>query len=164
MSIENKNENIETGGADLSPLKSEIERISNSNNLLVSGWAENKKKLDEINEKLVDYDKHFDGLEGKSKEYDEKIKNSEFRSIELIGIISSIIALVLVYTSNSSNQKDLKSSYLILTLSSATLILFATLMHAFFNKDDKRGAWYNILAILLPILIILATGVYILFF
>src|SRR3989344_4195949 len=120
-------------------------------------------KLEGILDKLT---KDFSQLEKKVAEIDKKFEKAErrfeaaeFRSIEVVGIISSVIALVLVFVNIASGFSDtsLKSAYAILVTIAAILVLFASLLHSFFDTSKKSKSYY-FLVIGLPILIIIVIG------
>lgn len=141
-------------------LESYVKSVSKTNEL--------KKKTDELKKQVETFKN--DDLKSINKDLNDikkdikALKGVEFRSIEIIGIISSIIALVLVFVNISTDLStlSLKDAYLILVTVAATLILFASLLHSFFSS--KENSWIkNVFSIILPIVIILFIGLIVLF-
>ena len=128
-----------------------------------TSWENQVKNINNIQKELKKHNNNFKNLEIKINTYEERVRNTELKSIEVIGIISSIIALVLAFVDTANAQRDLKDSFSILLVGAASLILFAVLLHNFFNKEDKRNWIYYLFAIGLPVIIIFAIGCLIFF-
>jgi hypothetical protein len=133
--------------------------------------ADSLKNFSDTQDEVPKLKKSTEALKVQIKKLSEQVidiqtdaKGAEFRSIEAIGVISSIIALVLVFTSVSTGLSviSIKSAYLILLTVACSLILFASLIHSFFSTK-KLGVSQSLLSIGLPILIILAVGIWVLF-
>lgn len=87
----------------------------------------------------------------------QEFRNAELRSIEVIGIISSIIALVLGFIQTANSHQSLSSGYFILLTATCALVLFASLLHYFLNRSKMTfGAIVTTLVI--PISIIAIVG------
>lgn len=128
-----------------------------------TSWDNQVKNIRDIQKELKKHNDNFKNLETKINTYEERVRNTELRSIEVVGIISSIIALVLAFIDTANSQRDLKDSFSILLVGAASLILFAVLIHNFFNKEDKRNWIYYLFAVGLPVIIIFAIGFLIFF-
>jgi len=126
-------------------------------------WDSNAKEIEKVKKELKKHNDNLKNLDTKISNYEDRVRNTELRSIEVIGIISSIIALVLAFIDTANAQRSLKDSFSILMVGAASLVLFAVLLHNFFNKDDKKHWAYYLFAVGLPILIIVALG-YLIFF
>jgi hypothetical protein len=70
-------------------------------------------------------------------DFEKQIHNTELRSIQVIGIIASLISLVLVFANSAIQQKSLSQIVIIFTMTTATLILFNGLIDLFFNFNKK---------------------------
>ena len=141
--------------------RDEIDRVYKDIDILKTAktsWEAQIKEINKIRNELKKHSGRIDELGEKVSTYEERIRTTDLRSIEIIGIISAIIALVLVFVDTANAQRTLKDSYLILLTGAASLVLFASLVHHFFNKDDSRGRWYYFLVIIMPILAILVAG------
>lgn len=128
-----------------------------------TSWDNQVKNISNIQKELK---KHNDDLKNLGKEisdYKDQVRNTELRSIEVIGIISSIIALVLAFVDTANAQRDLKDSFSILLVGTASLIIFAVLLHNFFNEDAEKHLVFNLFAVGLPTLIIIVIGCLIFF-
>ena len=119
------------------------------------------RKLKKINEIIGKQEKSLKENDDEIIKLKQTIHNTELRSIEVIGIISAIIALVLIFVDTANAQRSLKDSYSILITGTASLIIFASLLHHFFNKDDKREFWYYVLFFVIPLLAITVIGYFI---
>lgn len=121
--------------------------------------AESKENI-KINNNFKDQLKK---LRDETTKIKESLQKSELRSIEVIGIISAIIALVLVFVDTSNKMPDIKNAYVILLTGTSSLVIFSSLLHLFFDKDYERGKLYYFLLFGIPLIIIIGLGIYILF-
>lgn len=173
MAIETSRENLDgkggTGGTEGKPnlslqpqsstvTREEVETQQKDINLLKFTWDSVNKEITKINADILE---HKNSLDERIKLSEEKMRASELRSIEIIGIISAVIALVLVYVNQANAQKSLKESYAILITGTAGLVIFTSLLHHFFNKDDKRDFWYYFFFLIIPLIGIAAIGYFI---
>jgi hypothetical protein len=110
-------------------------------------------------EKLTSFQVHVDTLDKKTQDFEAKLAGSEHRSIEVVGLLSSIVALVLVSASTANSQSSPVAAYLIIVVAAAGLMLFACLLHAFFQPDLKRGWQYWVPFAVLPTLFIIGAGI-----
>jgi len=150
-----ESQSTERAGID-SQLK--IQEMDRDIRLSKVAWDNNAKEIEKVKKELKKHNDNLKNLDTKISSYEERVRNTELRSIEVIGIISSIIALVLAFIDTANAQRSLKDSFSILIVGAASLVLFAVLLHNFFNKDDKRHWVYYVFAFGLPVLIILAIG------
>lgn len=135
---------------------------------VIKDVVESARFLENFKSDLAVLKKNMGAAEDKIKKQENEINalgkkieaaaGSENRSVEIIGVISSIIALVLVFTSVSVSPKiSLARAYFILLTISASLVLFASLIHSFFSSK-KISRWYIFTSICLPIAIIIVVG------
>lgn len=89
-------------------------------------------------------------VESKVEKLDQKISDSSVKAIELIGVISSVIALVLVFVQAASLLESLESAFLVLTLGTFSLVLFVALIHCIIWK---RASWIAVLLIIVPLFV-----------
>jgi ABC-type transport system involved in cytochrome bd biosynthesis fused ATPase/permease subunit len=112
--------------------------------------------LDKMREKLAGVKKSSEKMD----ELEKRISSFEGRSIEVVGLLSSVVALVLVSASTANSQRDSLSAYLIIVSIAAALMLFACLLHAFFQPQSNRSFWkYWLPFALLPGFVIVVAGV-----
>lgn len=142
---------------------SEVEKLKRETDIVKTLWEGLNNEFQKINKAFQNQKKVVTVLEKKVDSLEDRSRATELRSIEVIGIISAIIALVLSFVDTANAQRDLKDSFSILLVGTASLILFAVLLHNFFNKEDKRNWIYYLFAIGLPVIIIFAIG-YLVFF
>lgn len=91
--------------------------------------------------------------------FENKLAGTEHRSIEVVGLLSSIVALVLVSATTANSQSSPVSAYLIIVVAGAGLALFACLLHAFFQPPVPRPFWrYWLPFAVIPALAIAAAG------
>ena len=90
-----------------------------------------KGPIESVEKKIYDIKKELE-------KYKEAYNKQVFRTVEIVGVFSSVVAL-LVVNAGIVNSADtfLKASILIAGLSSV-IIIFASLIHFFFNVDEKR--------------------------
>jgi Na+/melibiose symporter-like transporter len=138
--------------------KEPYDRHQNSIDIIMKTVNTYSKEMEKVHKVIEKQNKKITENEQKFKEIESSIKNVELRSIEVIGIISAIIALVLTFVVTARSEASLKDSYAILITGASSLVIFASLIHHFFNKDDKRSIWYYVLSIVIPLLIIFLIG------
>lgn len=119
------------------------------------------KEIENINDNIKVQKKSIEDINTEVEKIKQVVRNAELRSIEVIGIISAVIALVLVYVNQANAQKSLKESYAILITGTAGLVIFTSLIHHFFNKDDIKNFWYYFFFLIIPLLALIATGYFI---
>lgn len=80
------------------------------------------------------------------EKYKEAYNKQVFRTVEIVGVFSSVVAL-LVVNAGIVNSADtfLKASILIAGLS-CVIIIFASLIHFFFNVDETRKPGISLIA------------------
>ena len=96
--------------------------------------------------------KEIKELEKRTEEYKKSLAAFQFRSIESIGLIASIIALILVYVNVGSRFSSRQDAYLVLILATMSLIIFASLLDYFLNIERKRDLSFWIAFIILPLI------------
>ena len=98
-------------------------------------------------------------LRNKTEHLESQLAGTEHRSIEVVGLLSSIVALVLVSATTANSQSSPVSAYLIIVVVAAGLAVFACLLHAFFQPSSPRPFWrYWLPFAVIPALAILAAG------
>lgn len=119
-----------------------------------------KSELDEKSENLKN---DLEKVDKDVKDLDKRTKNTELRSIEIIGIISAVIALVLVFVETANAQTSLENSFFVLITATAALVIFVSLIHYFFNTENKNSYQYYIASLIFFLIIISLILVYIFF-
>lgn len=144
---------------DYENLKLQVDVITKA----MSAYTEDRKKIIEEDSELKKIRNQIKNLNNEIEKTKKAVQQSELRSIEVVGIISAIIALVLVFVDTSNKFTDIKNAYVVLMTGTSSLVLFSVLLHHFFNKDDKRGKLYYALFFIIPLLIMIGLGIYVLF-
>jgi hypothetical protein len=94
------------------------------------------------------------------KKAEEHVANSERRSIELVGLVSSIIALILASATSALSERHPLSVYLTILMLAASLMLFGCMLHAFFEPDARRQKnTYWTPFFIVPLAIIILVGI-----
>jgi hypothetical protein len=98
-----------------------------------------KQELSDIKEELRKT------IEANRSEFKTEIVKSERKSIEIIGIVSSIIGLGLGFVSAAKDQKDVFTTAVILLLTTCAFTIFATLIHHYFGGKEMQKETESIL-------------------
>lgn len=115
--------------------------------------------LDAKIEELGKFQDQTAELRNKTEHLESQLAGTEHRSIEVVGLLSSIVALVLVSATTANSQSSPVSAYLIIVVTAAGLTVFACLLHAFFQPSSPRPFWrYWLPFAVIPALAILAAG------
>lgn len=133
--------NVDSLSAYLDKLRPEVDRST-------AAVRKNQVAVEKSNKRLEQLETRISGFEG--------------RSFEVVGLLSSIVALVLVTasTANAQSNSNSFSAYLIILVVAAALMLFASLLHAFFQPQSDRPFWkYWLPFALLPGIAIVVAGV-----
>lgn len=120
-----------------------------------------KDRCKELSKSFDELKSHTDELEKThTDEWEKRISSFEGRSFEIVGLLSSVVALILVSASTANLQRDSFSAYLIIVSVAAALMLFACLLHAFFQPQPKPHFWeYWFPFALVPAIVIVVGGV-----
>lgn len=117
------------------------------------------KTVHKSDEKTKVLDRSISAIEARLHQSEERLAGADRRSVEIVGIFSSIVALVLAFVNTATNVDRPGDSYVILVAAAAGLVLFATLVEAFFSNRVRKWSFY-VLPTLLPILALWAIGRY----
>lgn len=109
-----------------------------------------KKQNEELNGSLVGIKDKIKAQEGILEEHEENIRSTELRGVQIIGTFSGVIALVLVFVSETQHTRPLFDSVLILATGALVLILFAVLVNVLLEsgKKDKNVGKIIVLSLL----------------
>lgn len=110
-----------------------------------------KEEIDEktkssIKESIESVRGELSGIKEEFEKYKENYNKQVFHTVEIVGVFSSVVAL-LVVNAGIVNAADtfLKASILIVGLS-CVIIIFASLIHFFFNVDERRKPGASLIA------------------
>ena len=135
-----------TGGLDLNEFDKSKEII---NNFLSTVREEQYTSiLSNLINKVVKLEER---LGENKKEFDQQ--NS--RNIEIIGLFSSVLALIIINVNVAISAPTFLAAILLVASLTASLLIFASLIHSFFSKEEKKvkipGFWAGITIFILLI-------------
>jgi len=132
--------------AQLTSLKDQVESVSASSSTLAKDVLESQRLLRTYRHKM--------------EKAEESLAAAERRSVELVGLVSSIIALILVSATSALSQRHPITVFLVILLLAACLMLFACMLHVFFQPDAKRDrATYWTPFFVVPVALIIIVGI-----
>ncbi len=112
----------------------------------------------EILTKIVDKENELQervlAAEAKIEEYKKEIEKQAFRNIEIIGIFSAVLALLIVDVSVIKSATSFLAAILLITSLAAVVAMFALLIHILFAPEDKYRITWKAMWVPLSILII----------
>lgn len=157
---------------ELDALRYKLESMIKESEEKIKDYQSHVKKEieDEINEKLEEkindiakcyiepVKNELKNINDEFAKHKEAYNKQVFRTIEIVGIFSSVVAL-LVVNAGIVNAADtfLKASILIVGLS-CVIIIFATLIHFFFNVGETRKLGVSFFAPLGILILLLIAG------
>jgi len=89
-------------------------------------------KIDELIDEVYKLDSKVDKQE-------DELKNQSARNIEIIGVFSAILALLIVDVSIIKSVTNFLSAILLIVALTCSLSIFALLIHSFFGSRKNRG-------------------------
>jgi membrane-associated HD superfamily phosphohydrolase len=120
----NLESNVRDVGDKLADLKDQVESVSASSSTLAKDVFESQRLLRTYRHTM--------------EKAEESLAAAERRSVELVGLVSSIIALILVSATSALSQRHPITVFLVVLLLAACLMLFACMLHVFFQPEAKR--------------------------
>lgn len=88
------------------------------------------EKIQGIESKLVDTNKEI-------KSYDDRLREQSNKNIEIVGIFSAILALLIMDVSIIKSVDSFLSAILLITALTCSIAIFTILIHVFFTPPDK---------------------------
>lgn len=95
------------------------------------------ESLNNVVNKEIELDKKVINSEKKIEEYKREIDKQTNRAVEIIGIFSAILALLIIDISIIKSVESFLSAILLITAVTSSLAFFAILIHLFFTPNDK---------------------------
>lgn len=90
------------------------------------------------------------------KEYSQDIKRQTNRNIEIIGLFSSVLALLIISVNIINSATSFLSSILLIIGLTSSVAIFSILIHSFFNSESKnsisKSFWVPMLILMLLLL------------
>lgn len=95
----------------------------------VEKQKELESKIDELNKKIK-----------KTTQTIDRVKSKMARNVETLGLFASLMALLLINANIINSAKTFLGAILLVSSLSCTVILFAAVIHHFFNADDDNSS------------------------
>jgi len=93
--------------------------------------------ISRLSTKIQDIEIKLDEVSKKTKEYDEKLREQSNKNIEIIGIFSAILALLIIDVSIIKSVGSFLQAILLISALTCSIAIFAVLIHIFFTQSDK---------------------------
>ena len=154
--------------ADLDEFQHSVELIVKSSKEEIEAYKDilEKKIKEEIDEKtqtsikesIKSVEGKLSGIKEEFEKYKENYNKQVFHTVEIVGVFSSVVALLVVNAGIvSAADTFLKASILIVGLS-CVIIIFASLIHFFFNVGETRKLGVSFFAPLGILILLLIAG------
>ncbi len=154
--------------ADLDEFQHSVELIVKSSKEEIEAYKDilEKKIKEEIDEKtqtsikesIKSVEGELSGIKEEFEKYKENYNKQVFHTVEIVGVFSSVVALLVVNAGIvSAADTFLKASILIVGLS-CVIIIFASLIHFFFNVGETRKLGVSFFAPLGILILLLIAG------
>lgn len=105
------------------------------------------KKEDELQDRIA-------AAEEKIGEYKKEVEKQGFKSIEIIGIFSAVLALVLIDVSIIKTATTFLAAILMIASLAVVMAIFALIIHLLFAPEDRyKLRWWTVW---LPILVLIS--------
>ncbi len=78
-------------------------------------------------------------LDSKVDKQEDELKNQSARNIEIIGVFSAILALIIIDVSIIKSVSNFLTAILLIVALTCSLSIFALLIHSFFGSRKTRG-------------------------
>ena len=118
--------------------------------------------ISRLSTKIQDVEIKLDEVSKKTKEYDEKLREmlreQTNKNIEIIGIFSAVLALLIIDVSIIKSVNSFLQAILLISTLTCSIAIFAILIHIFFIPSDKTkfsGKIFWIPFVILFVLILL---------
>jgi len=113
--------------------------------------------LQRVVNKEMELEKKVDAYKDKVDEYKKELEKQSFRNIEIIGIFSAILALLIIDVSIVKSVESFLSAILLIIGLTCSVAIFAVLMHLFFIPADKikfgRSFWIPIVILIILVIV-----------
>jgi hypothetical protein len=93
--------------------------------------------ISRLSTKIQDVEIKLDEVSKKTKEYDEKLREQTNKNIEIIGIFSAVLALLIIDVSIIKSVNSFLQAILLILALTCSIAIFAILIHIFFIPSDK---------------------------
>lgn len=135
-------------------------------------WPDQMKQEDKIEffqealnrtvNKLRDTEERFNELKKIIDKNEDKLDKLTFRNVEILGIFSAILALIIIDVNIIKYFESFLSAILLIIALSCSMVIFISLIHLFFSPEDKAklGKSFWIPNIILIILVMLGLLLY----
>lgn len=94
--------------------------------------------LQNIVNKEMELESRLNEYTGKVEDYKKEIEKERSRNIEIIGLFSSVLALLIVDVSVIKSVESFFTAILLIVSLTCSMAIFAVLIHTFFTPTDKN--------------------------
>lgn len=108
----------------------------------------------------IEIEQTIDKYKDEVKEYSQDIKKSTNRNIEIIGLFSSVLALLIISVNVISSATSFLTSILLIIGLTCTVAIFSILIHSFFNSDVKTSISKSFWIPMVILIILLLFGIF----
>lgn len=113
----------------LEGVKKEEEKLSSQFTMIKEKQDALEKMKEDFSQRETLFNEKMDSQEEKMENLEQYMSETSIRSLEVVGVISSVIALVLVFADAATHLEDLRAIFIVLTLGTAGLAFFVSLVH-----------------------------------
>jgi len=113
--------------------------------------------LQRVVNKEMELEKKVDEYKDKIDEYKKELEKQTFRNVEIIGIFSAILALLIINVSIVKSVESFLSAILLIAALTCSVVIFAVLVHLFFTPADEikfRKSFWIPISILIILIIV----------
>lgn len=120
------------------------------------------ESLNNVVNKEIELEKKISESDKKIEEYKKDIDKQSHRAVEIIGIFSAVLALLIIDVSIIKSVESFLSAILLITALTCSIAIFAILIHQFFGptNEAKPGKSFWIPTLILISLVILGIVFY----
>jgi hypothetical protein len=111
------------------------------------------ESINNVVNKEIELEKRFDDFNKKTEEYKKEIDKQSNRAVEIIGIFSAILALLIIDVSIIKSAESFLSAILLIVSLTCSMSIFAVLIHSFFSPNAENK--FKTLHFWIPILILI---------
>ncbi len=112
--------------------------------------------IERLGKKQLELEKKTDSYKEVADEYKKELTKQGSRNIEIIGIFSAIIALLIMDVNVIDSAPNFLSAILLITSLTASLVIFVSLIHCFFSEETEgmgKAFWIGLSILILFVLI-----------
>lgn len=93
------------------------------------------EQLQAVVKKQIEIEQTIDKYKKDVLEYSQDIKRQSNRNIEIIGLFSSVLALLIINVNIITNANSFFTSIMLIIALTSSIAIFSILIHSFFNNE-----------------------------